>query len=89
MGRLKNKRVKPTLNRPSINLDRTHSPREWKDVSVQDLAEGDIVAGRGQVVSIQPTCQDTEFALEVGVPDSTIIFVDYRDVLFAFVKKEN
>lgn len=85
----KNKRVKPNLNRPSVDLDRTGVTRQWRTVAVQDLVPGDIVSGRGQVVSSQPTCRDTEVALEVGVPDSKIYFMNYGDQVFAFVKKEN
>lgn len=85
----KNKRVKPNLDRPSVDLDRTGVTREWRNVAVQDLVAGDIVSGMGQVVSTQPTCKDTEIVLEVGVPDSKIHFMNYGDVFFAFVKKES
>lgn len=84
----KNKSVKPDLSRPSVDLDRTGITREWRHTPVQDLVEGDIVSGMGQIVAVQPTCRETEIVLEVGVPDSKIVFVNYGDVFFAFVKKE-
>lgn len=85
----KNKKVKPNLARPSVDLNRTIVDREWRHVSVQDLVPGDIVSGRGQVVATYPTCKDAEIVLEVGVPESKIYFMNYGDKFFAFVKKES
>jgi hypothetical protein len=88
MGKLKNKVVKPTLNRPSIDLDRTHSPRVWKDVEAQTLDIGDTVAGMGLILYVGNTCRD-EVSIEAGIPDAKDYFLNKTDIVKAFVKKEN
>lgn len=88
MAGFKNKAVRPDLSRPVADLDRTGITREWRDVEAQDLAEGDIVAGFGVVVSTQPTCRD-EVALEVGKPNANMLWLNKTDIVKAFVKKGN
>jgi len=89
MAGFKNKRVKPNLRRPSVDLDRTGILREWKSVKVQDLEEDDIVAGMGRVLmGVLPTC-DGQMAIHAGDPDDKFYFMDENDEVLAFVKKEN
>jgi hypothetical protein len=82
----RNKTVKPDLSRPKVDLDRTGVTREWRDVEVQDLVQGDTVAGMGVVVSTTPTCRG-EIVLEVGLPATKTHFINESDILKAFVKK--
>jgi hypothetical protein len=84
----KNKKVKPDLSRPSVDLDRTGITREWRDVEVQDLLEGDIVAGMGVVVWLQPTC-DGEMVIEAGLPETVTYYITSPAKVLAFVKKES
>jgi hypothetical protein len=88
MGKLKNKKVMPTLNRPSIDLDRTTSPREWKHVRADEVTEGDLVANLGSVIYTQATCRG-EVMIEAGVPQFREYFFPEEEMLYAFVKKEN
>lgn len=76
------------LSRPVVDLNRTGILREWRDVQVQDLQEGDTVAGMGVVVSVLPTCRGEVF-LEVGIPESKTHYIEETTVVKAFVKKGN
>jgi hypothetical protein len=88
MAGFKQKKTRAGFSRPLLDLDRTHSAREWKYVPAGDLIVGDTVSGFGVVVSTQPTCRD-EVVLEVGLPDTKTHFLNAGTEYFAFVKKEN
>jgi hypothetical protein len=87
MAGLKNKKARVDLSRPSIDLDRTSSPREWRDVSVLKLDRGDIVAGMGLIIDLQPTCR-AEILIVAGVPERKEYWVADDAIVKAFVKKE-
>jgi hypothetical protein len=85
----RNKRVKPNLSRPVVDLDRTGVTREWRTVEVQDLEEDDIVSGMGRLVmGIQPTCNG-QVAICAGYPDDKFYFMHENEKVLAFVKKES
>lgn len=76
------------LSRPVVDLNRTIVDREWRDIQVQDVEEGDTVAGMGVVLSVLPTCRGTVF-VEAGIPESKIHTLEETTVVKVFVKKEN
>jgi len=89
MAGFKAKKAKlPNGARPSVDFDRTHADREWKDVKAHQLDIDDIVAGMGVVLFVGTTCRD-EIVIEAGKPDSKDYFLDRDQVVKAFVKKEN
>ena len=85
MGRLKNKKTLPVFNKPSTELNSNHG-RVWKNVPVQDLQEGDIVAGKGVVLSVAST-ENEQIALETGYPEPKREVFDLWTTFHAFVKE--
>jgi hypothetical protein len=83
MGRFINKPPRTGFSRPATNLEKVE--RHWKDVPVQELDLGDIVAGMGIVKTISPTCNNTIY-VEAG--EGNTGFFEYDMTFLAFVKKE-
>jgi len=77
------------LSRPVVDLNRTIVDREWRNLQVQDLAEGDTVAGMGLVQAVTFMFDTHEIMLTVGYPEAKAKFFSEGEILFAFVKKEN
>lgn len=85
MGRLKNKKANPTFTRPTIDLGNS-GVREWKDVKVVELAEGDIIAQSGTVKLIMQTCGE-EYYIQAGQDNE--LFLGPETTVLAFVRKDN
>jgi len=88
MAGFKSRRTRPDGSRPSVDWDRTHSDREWRDIEAQYLDKDDIVAGMGVILYVGETCRD-EVAIEAGKPESKDYFLGKTEIVKAFVKKEN
>jgi hypothetical protein len=86
VGKLVNKRGRVDLSRPVVDLDRTHSPREWKHTTISRVQMDDTIAGMGKVNLIYEACDGT-FFVEAG--EDTEDFFDADTEVFAFIKKEN
>jgi hypothetical protein len=62
--------------------------REWKDVYPDELAVGDILAGKGLITMKDITCQDDIFIM-AGVPDSNTYDLPKNVKVKAFIRKAN
>lgn len=76
------------LSRPVADLNVTGITRQWRDIQVQDVQEGDTIAGMGVVLTVLSTCRGEVF-VEAGIPESKTHKLEETTVVKAFVKKEN
>lgn len=85
MGRLKNKKANPSFTRPTISLG-NGGVREWREVKVIELVEGDIIAQSGTVKLIMRTCGE-EYYIQAGQDNE--LFLGPEIIVLAFVRKDN
>lgn len=85
MGKLKNKKANPTFARPTISLG-NGGVREWREVKVVELAEGDIIAQAGTIKLIMQTCGE-EYYIQAGQDNE--LFLSPEITVLAFVRKDN
>ena len=85
MGKFKSKAARTGFNRPQATGS-SEINREWKTVTIKQLAEGDIIAGKGIVKTIFQTCRDDEYYLEAGEVTDQVF--SSEEQVYAFVKKE-
>lgn len=85
MGKLKNRAAKTGFTRPTATVGNENA-REWRDTRVSDLSEGDIIAQKGRIELITPTC-GVEFYIQAG--EDNELFLDPDSTVLAFVRKDS
>jgi hypothetical protein len=86
MGSFKSKPARLGYTAPTAIT--TSVTRVWKNVNVADLKIGDIVAGKGRVVSEPMISCDSEYLVYIGYPDDELYAFSETESIYAFVEKE-
>jgi hypothetical protein len=86
MAGFKSKKPRTGFSRPTTNAGQVD--REWKEVYPSELASGDILAGRGIVISVNSNVRPF-IAVEAGYPESEVYNLDELEYVKAFVRKDS